>query len=88
MSDPANAIRRQAEEYYSEIVSIRRHIHQFPELSKQEKNTMEFIGSKLSEYGISYKNNIGGFGIVGIIEGREPQAACLAFQLLQYTKPF
>ena len=80
MSDPANAIRRQAEEYYSEIVSIRRHIHQFPELSKQEKKTMEFIGSKLSEYGISYKDNIGGYGIVGIIEGREPQAACLALR--------
>ena len=80
MSDPANAIRRQAEEYYSEIVSIRRHIHQFPELSKQEKKTMEFIGSKLREYGISYKDNIGGYGIVGIIEGREPQAACLALR--------
>ena len=80
MSDLASAIRRQAEEYYSEIVDIRRHIHRHPELSKQEKNTMDFIGSRLREYGISFKDNVGGFGIVGIIEGREPQSACLALR--------
>ncbi len=80
MSDIANVIRLKAEEYFSEILAIRRHIHQHPELSKQEKNTMEFIGSKLREYGIQYKDNVGGFGIVGLIEGREPQVACLALR--------
>ncbi|MEI7490632.1 MAG: M20 family metallopeptidase [Bacteroidota bacterium] len=80
MSDIANVIRLKAEEYFSEILAIRRYIHQHPELSKQEKNTMEFIGSKLSEYGIQYKDNVGGYGIVGLIEGREPQAACLALR--------
>ncbi|MCX6283087.1 MAG: M20 family metallopeptidase [Bacteroidetes bacterium] len=80
MSDLANIIRLKSEEYYSEILAIRRHIHRHPELSKLEKNTMEFIGSKLSEYGIQFKDNVGGFGIVGLIEGREPQAACLALR--------
>ena len=80
MSDLANAIRRQAEEYYSEVVSIRRHIHTHPELSKQEKNTMDFIAGKLTEYGIPFKDNVGGFGIVGIIGGSDPQAACIALR--------
>ncbi|MCX6286785.1 MAG: M20 family metallopeptidase [Bacteroidetes bacterium] len=80
MADLANIIRLKAEEYYSEIITIRRHIHQHPELSKQEKMTMEFIGGKLREYGIPFKDNVGGYGIVGIIEGREPQAVCLALR--------
>ena len=73
-------IRRKADEYFQEVVNIRRHLHRNPELSKQEKSTMEFIGSKLKEYGISFKDNVGGYGIVGTIEGREPQVACLALR--------
>ena len=80
MSNMIDIIRHKSEEYYPEIVSIRRHIHKYPELSKQEKKTMEFIGGKLGEYGIPFKDNIGGYGIVGTITGREPQAACLALR--------
>lgn len=80
MTSVIDTIRLKAEEYYSEILAIRRHIHKHPELSKQEKNTMEFIGSKLREYGIQFKDNVGGFGIIGIIEGQEPQTLCLALR--------
>ena len=80
MSAIIDTIRKRAGEYYTEAVTIRRHIHRHPELSKQEKHTMEFIGAKLREYGIPFKDNIGGYGIVGIIEGREPQVACLALR--------
>ncbi len=80
MNPIIDIIRRKADEYYSEVVAIRRHIHKHPELSKQEKNTMDFIASKLSEYGIQYKDNVAGFGIVGIIEGRDKQAICIALR--------
>lgn len=80
MSDIANAIRSKAEGYFSEIIAIRRHIHQHPELSLQEKNTMDFISDKLSEYGIPFENNVGGFGIVGIITGRDRQGVCVALR--------
>ena len=80
MSSIIDTIRQRTEEYYSETVAIRRHIHQHPELSKQEKNTMDFICSKLKEYGIHFKDNIGGYGIVGIIEGRDPQDICIALR--------
>ena len=42
--------------YYDEIVGIRRHIHENPELSFEEYNTSKYICSKLDEYGISYKS--------------------------------
>jgi metal-dependent amidase/aminoacylase/carboxypeptidase family protein len=34
---------------YAEVVEIRRHIHQNPELSFQEFNTVKFIKSKLEK---------------------------------------
>ena len=80
MADIATIIRQKAEEYFDEVVSIRRHIHQHPELSKQEKNTMDFISGKLSEYSIPFTDNVGGYGIVGIIEGRDQQGLCIALR--------
>ena len=80
MADIAAIIRQKAEEYFNEVVSIRRHIHQHPELSKQEKNTMDFISGKLSEYGIPFTDNVGGYGIVGIIEGHDQQGLCVALR--------
>ncbi len=53
-----------------ELITIRRHIHQYPELSEQEFETMKFISSKLTEYGITHQCNVGGFGITGIIQGK------------------
>lgn len=80
MTSILDVIKQRSEEYYKETLAIRRHIHQHPELSKQEKNTMDFICSRLREYGIQFKDNIGGYGIVGIIEGRDPQAKCIALR--------
>ena len=80
MADIATIIRQKAEEYFDEIVSIRRHIHQYPELSKQEKNTMDFIAGKLIAYGIPFTDNVGGYGIVGIIEGHDQQGLCVALR--------
>ena len=80
MADIATIIRQKAEEYFDEVVSIRRHIHQHPELSKQEKNTMDFISGKLSEYSIPFTDNVGGYGIVGIIEGHDQQGLCVALR--------
>ena len=55
-----------------EIINIRRWIHQHPELSFQEKNTSEYICSILKKNDISFKNNIGGYGVVAVIQGVDP----------------
>jgi amidohydrolase len=52
-----------------ELISIRRHMHKHPELSEQERETMNFISTKLTQYGIEHSCNVGGFGITGILKG-------------------
>ncbi len=57
-------------ENYEEIVAIRRDFHQHPELSEQEERTMNKISEYLTDWGIPHQTNIGGHGVVGIIEGK------------------
>lgn len=46
------------------MVSIRRHLHQHPELSYQERETAAYVQDRLAELGIPSK---GGFGNTGVI---------------------
>lgn len=54
-----------------EIIEIRQHLHQYPELSFQEFETQAFLRNKLESAGIQQKN-IADTGIVAKIEGRNP----------------
>ena len=56
--------------YHKDVIAIRRHLHQHPELSYQEKETGLFIAQKLEEYGIPYEHGIADNGVVGLIHGR------------------
>jgi amidohydrolase len=66
--------------YFEEVVSIRRHFHQNPELSCQEFQTAEFICKKLGEYGIPYVKGVAETGIVGLIEGENASSCCVALR--------
>lgn len=57
---------------FSEIVSIRRWIHQHPELSFQEKETSKYICSILEKNNIKYENKVAGYGVVALIECQNP----------------
>lgn len=52
------------EDLYSWMVDIRRHIHQYPELSFQEYKTSEYIQEKLSELDLEFQAGVGKTGIV------------------------
>lgn len=65
---------------YEEIIAIRRHIHQHPELSFEEYNTSDFVAQKLAEYGIDYKKGFVKTGIVGKIEGKNPSKRVIALR--------
>lgn len=54
---------------FPEMVSWRRHLHQNPELSFHEEKTSLFVYHKLLEWGIEAKHGVGGYGVVGNIEG-------------------
>jgi len=61
---------RRSHELYTKIRDFRRTIHQHPELSYCEVETMNFVAQKLSELNIEHKTKIGGTGVVGLICGK------------------
>jgi amidohydrolase len=73
-------IRKLSDDYFAEIKNIRRHLHQHPELSFSEFETSAFIKGKLNEYNIPYKDGYVETGIVGKIEGRNPESKVIALR--------
>ncbi|GAA0596222.1 N-acetyl amino acid acetylase SndC [Virgibacillus siamensis] len=65
-------IHKQLDEYYSEMVEIRRYLHQYPELSFQETKTAKYIADFYKELGIPYETNVGGNGVIATLKGGKP----------------
>ncbi|WP_455498894.1 M20 metallopeptidase family protein [Coprobacter sp.] len=66
-----NTIIQLSNQIEENIISIYRHLHQYPELSFQEKETAAFIEKILQKADISYHKRIGGYGILARIDGKE-----------------
>jgi len=75
-----DSIKNKVSENFSEVVALRRHFHQNPELSWEEFQTAEFICKKLEEYGIPYRKGIAGTGITGLIHGKQSGSGCIALR--------
>lgn len=65
-------IKTLAKQQAQEIISIRRHLHQHPELSFQEYKTSEFVCSILDKYQIPYTKGYVKTGIIALIKGKNP----------------
>lgn len=63
-----------------ELKSIHRYLHANPELSFEEEETSKYISDLLNSWDIKHKTNIGGFGIVGVIEGKNPSSKIIALR--------
>lgn len=63
-----------------EMIRIRRHLHRHPELSHQEHETARFIAAQLDKWGISYKSNVAGTGIVALIDGESGTGPTMALR--------
>ncbi|EJN02586.1 M20 aminoacylase family protein [Herbaspirillum sp. YR522] len=50
-----------------EIVEIRRHIHQHPELSFEEVDTAALVAARLEQWGFAVTRHLGGNGLVGTL---------------------
>jgi amidohydrolase len=72
MENLKNKIELLSKDVHAEVIEIRRYIHQNPELSFQEFNTVKFIKSKLDKYGIKYDESFGENSLIGIIDGDLP----------------
>lgn len=57
------------EEYYDEIVEIRRYLHENPELSFQEVHTPRYIADYHRSLGHEVKEGVGGRGVVAKLHG-------------------
>ena len=63
------ALKGKGEAYWEQIVALRRHLHQFPELSGEEHATAETVQEKLEEHGIPLTAGYAGTGVLGVVEG-------------------
>ncbi len=66
-----NEIKQIVNEIYDEIVSVRRSIHQNPELSFCEHKTAALICSYLNRLQIPYQSGVAETGVVGLIEAEK-----------------
>ena len=75
-----NKIKNLSADIFNEIVSIRRHIHQNPELSFNEEETSAYIKSILKCWKISYTDDIAKNGIVVLLNAKNPNSKVIALR--------
>lgn len=60
------------DENYEEMVGIRRHLHEYPELSFEEVETPAYIAAYHKELGHEVREGVGGRGVVAVLHGARP----------------
>ena len=73
-------VKQEVSSIIDQLISIRRYLHEHPELSFHEEKTADYISNLLSDWHILHKTNIGGYGIVGVIEGKNPTSKVIALR--------
>ncbi len=73
-------IKKLTQKYLSQIIDIRRHLHQNPELSFEEYKTSGYIQEQLSKLDIPYKSGFVNTGIVAYIKGKNPDKRTIALR--------
>lgn len=80
MEDIIKLIKQKAVKYKEEVIGIRRHLHQNPELSFAEFETSKYVCEKLTEFGVEFKSGYVKTGIVGLIKGNNPDSKTVALR--------
>ena len=73
-------IQQLTNQYHNYVVECYHQLHAHPELSFQEAETAGFIEQQLATMGIPFRSGIGGNGILGKIEGRNPRKKVIALR--------
>ncbi|SEJ58725.1 amidohydrolase [Pseudomonas linyingensis] len=55
-----------------EVIDLRHHIHQHPELGNQEVKTAALVAEHLRELGIQVRTGVAKTGVIGVLEGGRP----------------
>ncbi|RJP61506.1 MAG: amidohydrolase [Ignavibacteriales bacterium] len=72
-------VQNRTDEIFDSLVSIRRDLHQHPELSGKEIRTSEIVKNYLTSLGLDVQTNIGGHGVTGILNGSKA-GNCVAWR--------
>ena len=70
--DITSKIKALSKNYFTKVLEIRRHLHQYPELSFKEFKTSEYIQKQLLNAGIPFTTGYVETGIVALIKGKNP----------------
>lgn len=72
----------QVNQLFDKVVAYRKHLHQHPELSYQEYETMKYISEKLTEIGIPHETGVAETGITAMIRGshHKEQQECIGLR--------
>lgn len=73
-------IKKRVRALQNELLDIRHHLHANPELSEHENKTALYISNLLKEWNIAHQTGIGGHGITGLIEGKNPGKKVVALR--------
>ena len=68
------------------VTTIRRELHQIPELGLEEKQTAAYIRKKLASFGVTETYEVIGTGTIAVLHGTKP-GKTLAFRSDIYTFP-
>lgn len=69
-----------SKKYLNEIIAVRQEFHMHPELAFEEAGTASRIANFLDAHKIIYTEKIAKTGIVGVIEGRNPNKKIIALR--------
>ena len=78
--DIKTKIQQLSKNYFEEVVGIRRHMHQYPELSFKEFSTIGFIKNELEKIGIKDIQPCTETGIIAFIYGKNPNVKTIALR--------
>ncbi len=73
-------IKALSEKYSQEVVELRRYLHQHPELSYQEFNTVKYVAQQLRSFGIEPTEGIATTGLIAEIKGKNAEKKSIALR--------
>jgi len=73
-------VKAMADKGFASTRKIRRHLHQYPELSYQEKETGKYIASTLKALGIKHETGWADNGVVAYIQGKQSNKKVIALR--------
>jgi len=63
---------REVREFEDDIITLRRRVHEYPELSFKEFETARLVAQKLRALKVDVRTGVGGNGVVGLLKGSSP----------------